>query len=89
MQTRSGEGERSVTLVCTGRREAEWQWWGSGEWEEKEEEEEEEEEEGPVSPVRTLAVPWPAAGSPEALKAKTKPWECPLHSPDNSVAAPA
>lgn len=39
--------------------------------------------------VRTLLFPWPAAGSPEALKAKTKPWECPLHSLDNSAGAPA
>lgn len=39
--------------------------------------------------VRTLLFPWPAAGSPEALKAKTKPWECPLHSSDNSAGAPA
>lgn len=35
--------------------------------------------------VRTLRFPWPAAGSPEALRAKTKPWECPLHSLDNSA----
>lgn len=36
----------------------------------------------------TPLFPWPAARSPKALKAKTKPWECPLHSPDNNTGAP-